>query len=135
MRKNYGKLQVKTLNSEVYKIWLSRNSELDLCEPIGWSWMHQTDTEEYIKRNLIISILKKAELTENEEKVLMAYVIEGATFREIAKELNRTNGRIQQILHKALRKLRHKQTTITGINPYDIDDRVIPWFWWRKLHA
>lgn len=135
MRKNYGKLNVKNLDSQVYKMWLSRNEEPKFCEPVGWSWMHETDTEQFVKRDLIIHILQKTQLTENEEAVVIAYVLEGATFREIAKDLNRTNGRIQQILNKALRKLRHRQQFVTGINPYEIDDRVMPWFWWKFENA
>lgn len=118
MKANYGKLQVKNISREVYKIWLSRNVEPEFCEPVGWSWMHETDTEEFVKRDLIIRILQKTKLTENEEKVVFAYVLEGATFREIGKDLNRTDGRIQQILSKALRKLKHRKTGMTDINIY-----------------
>lgn len=135
MRENYGKLQVKNINREVYKIWLSRNVEPEFCEPVGWSWMHQTDPEQYLKRDLIMRILEKTELTENEEKVLIACILDNATMREMSIELNRTHARIQQILYKALRKLRNKQRLITGINPIDIDERIMSWFWWRLENA
>jgi len=108
----YGKLGVKDLDNRIYKLWLSRDEELPLCEPVGWSWMYETDpnTEE-----LVGDILFLTKLSDKEICVICACVLEGATLQEYGKEISRTKERVRQILAKALRKMRYHSKSILGI--------------------
>lgn len=128
----YGKLNVKSLPHEVHQIWLTRNSEPEECEPAGFSWMLATDPDEEDRRDLARRLVEITPLTEQEELVVRMCVLEGATLKEAGDELGgRTTERVRQILLKGLRRFRKHQRQLTGVDPWDIDDRVMPYFWWR----
>tara|TARA_R110000868_G_scaffold395741_1_gene667610 strand:- start:99 stop:512 length:414 start_codon:yes stop_codon:yes gene_type:complete len=112
MTKHYGKLGVKDLDNRVYKLWLSRDEELPLCEPVGWSWMYVIDPA---KDDLVVHVILQSKLTNKEHMIVLACVFDGATLEEMAIQLNRTKERIRQILAKALRKMRWQHNLIEEI--------------------
>lgn len=127
----YGKLNVKALPREVYKIWLTRNTDPVDCEPVGFSWMLETDPEEEDRRDLARRLVEITPLTEQEEQVIRMCVFENATLKEAGEEIGRTTERVRQILLKGLRRFRRHQKQLTGVDSWDIDDRVMPYYWWR----
>jgi hypothetical protein len=129
--KHYGKLDVVNLPSEVKKIWYSKDVELEPCEPIDSYWPTTTDCDLEIKKDFAKRLLDITPLTEQEEKVIYLIVFDNATLREAGKELDKSQERIRQILIKALRKFRNHQVKLTGIPSIEIDDQVMPWFWYQ----
>lgn len=102
----YGQLGVKGLNREVYRIWLSRDTELEELPLMGWSFQLQTDPDLLILCDFIRRLVEATNLTEREHHVIHRIVVDEATHQEVANELDCTHSRVLQILNKGLRRLR-----------------------------
>lgn len=102
----YGMLGVKDLNREVYRIWLSRDSELDELPRKGWSFQLQTDPDLLLVCDYICRLVQATNLTEREHHVIFRVIVDEATHQEVAEELDCTQSRVLQILNKGLRRLR-----------------------------
>ena len=104
----YGKLDVKNLDKRAYRMWLTRNDELPLCEPVGWGWQYETDPEDSrIVRDLMHKLVSVTPMTERQELAIQLIVLEGCTLEEAGSELGGvTRERAREILNKVLRKLR-----------------------------
>ena len=102
----YGKLNVKTLNPEVHKIWLTRNEEPSDFEiepeTILTSYEDAIEDVDFMRK-----IWDRSKLNTQQCYVLLTRVVYGATLEEVAQKINVTRERIRQIEFKAIRKLRH----------------------------
>lgn len=103
-REHYGKLNVKSLNPEVYRIWLTRNDELDELPCV--------DIEEAIDygpieeaRNLLQQIFANMKMNDREIDVFKLRIVEQYTLEETAQELGVTRERIRQMEGKIYRKM------------------------------
>lgn len=104
--KYYGKLNVKTLDPEVHRIWLTRNEEpTDLeiePETIHTSYEDAIEDIDFMRK-----IWDRSNLNTQQCYVLLTRVVYGATLEEVAQKINVTRERIRQIEFKAIRKLRN----------------------------
>lgn len=103
-REYYGKLNVKSLDPEVYRIWLTRNDELDELPCV--------DIEEAIDygpieeaRNLLQQIFANMKMNDREIDVFKLRIVEQYTLEETAQELGVTRERIRQMEGKIYRKM------------------------------
>ena len=128
----YGKLQTTSLPSEVKRIWYSRDEELPELPRHRWSWELQTDMTEVENRELVTKLLEAIDFTEREELVVRLIVIELATFKDVAEQLDITIARVQQIYNKAMRRARTKQRMVTGISPWEVHSDIIHWQYYRR---
>ncbi len=128
----YGKLQTASLPSEVKRIWYSRDEELPELPRHRWSWELQTDMTEVENRELVTKLLEAIQFTEREELVVRLIVIELATFKDVAEQLDITIARVQQIYNKAMRRARTKQRMVTGISPWEVHSDIIHWQYYRR---
>ena len=103
-REYYGKLNVKSLDPEVYRIWLTRNDELDELPCV--------DIEEAVDygpaleaRSLLQQIFANIKLNEREVHVFKLRIFEQYTLEETAQELGVTRERIRQMEGKIYRKM------------------------------
>lgn len=102
---HYGKLNVKTLDPEVHRIWLTRNQELDApqIEPENILTSYEDAIEDI---DFMRKIWDRSKLNTQQCYVLLTRVVYGATLEEVAQRINVTRERVRQIEFKALRKLR-----------------------------
>lgn len=128
---HYGKLGVASLSSEVKTIWYSRHIEPEPCEPIDSWWPTQTDPDLWIRQDFARRLVAITPLTEQEEQAVILCVLENCTLREAGEVMGRTQERVRQILMKAMRRFRKHQSELTGVPMWEVDDRVMPWFWWK----
>lgn len=101
----YGKLRVKQLDPEVYKIWLTRNNELnDLSvpddDPINFYNM-EFEAQDYMRK-----IWDSSDLNDVQRRIFLARVMFGETLEKLAGQLGVTRETIRQIEVRAIRKLR-----------------------------
>lgn len=128
---HYGKLGVASLSSEVKAIWYSRHIEPEPCEPIDFWWPTQTDPNLELAQDFARRLVAITPLTEQEEQVVILCVLDNHTLREAGEVMGRTQERVRQILMKAMRRFRKHQSELTGLPMWELDDRVMPWFWYR----
>lgn len=129
---HYGKLGVANLPSEVKVIWYSRNVEPDPVEPVDTWWPVATDHDLLLAQDFAHRLVAITPLTEQEEQVIALCVLDGCTLKEAGEEMGgRSPERVRQILEKALRRFRTHQKALTGLNMWELDTRVMPWFWWK----
>lgn len=128
----YGQLKTAELPSQVKSIWYSRDDELpDLPTTGNLALFQQTDPDQDLAIDFARRLVEITPLTDREVVAVRMCVLEDCTLEEAGQELDCTRERVRQILSKALRRFRHHQTQLTGIKPWDVDDRVMPWFWWK----
>ena len=127
----YGKLGVAKLPSEVKAIWYSRNVEPEPVEPVDTWWPVATDPDLLLAQDFAHRLVAITPLTEREEQVISLCVLDNCTLREAGEEMGCTQERVRQILMKALRRFRTHQKALTGLNMWELDTRVMPWFWWK----
>jgi len=102
----HGELQAAK-NPEAYKIWLTRNNELELLEPICYS-KEFLEPDPFVQdlgsrfMNLLNEICTPLQIE------IIRRRIDGETLEDIAKTNGVTRERIRQIEGKALRQLRYK---------------------------
>ena len=129
---HYGKLGVAKLPSEVKVIWYSRNVEPELVEPVDTWWPVATDPDFLLAQDFAHRLVAITPLTEQEEQVISLCVLDNCTLREAGDEMGgKSPERVRQILEKALRRFRTHQKALTGLNMWELDTRVMPWFWWK----
>lgn len=129
---HYGKLGVATLFSEVKAIWYSRHIEPEPCEPVDTWWPMETDPDLELAQDFARRLVEITPLTDQEEQAVMLCVLDNCTLREAGEEMGgRTPERVRQILMKAMRRFRTHQKALTGLHMWELDDRVMPWFWWK----
>jgi len=117
----YGKLNVKTLDPEVHRIWLTRESEPDdlPVEPCEIPPFYEDAIEDV---DFMRKIWDRSNLNTQQCYVLLTRVVYGATLEEIASHLQITRERVRQIECKAIRKLRQaahameKGDKVTSLN-------------------
>ena len=129
---HYGKLNVKSLPSEVYKIWLTRDDELPELPSHKWSWEFETDPDlpEYI--DLAHKLVLSGRLTELEDQAI-ALMLQDATLQDIGEALgDKSKARVQQIIEKSLRRLRRRQEDLTGWPAENLTRSVGYWRWFRR---
>lgn len=109
--KYYGKLNVKTLDPEVHRIWLTRNEEPETpqieSENILTSYEDAIEDIDFMRK-----IWDRSNLNPQQCYVLLTRVVYGATLEEVGQRINVTRERIRQIEAKAIRKLRHAALSI-----------------------
>lgn len=128
----YGKIGVTSLPSEVKVIWYSRHIEPEPCEPIDFWWPTQTDPDLELAQDFVRRLVAITPLTEQEEQTVILCVLENCTLREAGEVMGgKSPERVRQILEKALRKFRKHQLELTGIPTWKLDNRVMPWSWWK----
>jgi DNA-directed RNA polymerase sigma subunit (sigma70/sigma32) len=77
-------------------------------------------------------LVEATPLTEAEEQAVALCVLDNCTLREAGEEMGgRTPERVRQILMKAMRRFRTHQKALTGVPMWEVDDRVMPWSWWK----
>lgn len=129
---HYGKLGVANLPSEVKTIWYSRDVEPDPCEPIDIWWPVATDPEQELEQDFARRLIAVTPLTELEEQAIVLCVLGNCTLHDAGEEIGgRSKERVRQILNKAMRKFRKHQKTLTELNAWELDARVVPWYWWK----
>ena len=128
---HYGKLGVANLPSEVKAIWYSRDQEPPPCEPVDIWWPMQTDPDLALMQDFARRLVEATPLTEAEEQAVALCVLDNCTLREAGEVMGRTQERVRQILMKAMRRFRRHQSELTGVPMWEVDDRVMPWFWWK----
>lgn len=128
----YGKLGVAKLPSEVKVIWYSRDVEPEPCEPVDTWWPVATDPDLLLAQDFAHRLVAVTPLTEREEQVISLCVLDNCTLREAGEEMGCTQERVRQILMKALRRFRTHQKALTGLNVWELDTRVMPWYWWKQ---
>lgn len=128
---HYGKLGVANLPSEVKAIWYSRDIEPEPCEPVDAWWPVQTDPDLELAQDFARRLVAITPLTEQEEQAVILCVLDNCTLREAGEVMGRTQERVRQILMKAMRRFRTHQKALTGLNMWELDTRVMPWFWWK----
>lgn len=129
---HYGKLGVAKLPSEVKVIWYSRNVEPEPVEPVDTWWPVTTDPDLLLAQDFAHRLVAITPLTEQEEQVIALCVLDGCTLKEAGEEMGgKSQERVRQILEKALRRFRTHQKALTGLNMWELDTRVMPWFWWK----
>ena len=104
MREYYGKLNVKSLDPEVIKIWRSRDNDLDELPSIEFDEVVDYSSE-IEARNLLVKIFSKMRINEREEYVLIHRMLGDATLAEVADELGVTVERVRQMQDKLRRKM------------------------------
>lgn len=127
----YGELNVVNLSSEVKRIWYTRDIEPEPCEPLNVYYPTHTDVDLPDIQDFARRLVEATPLTDQEEMVICMCVIDNCTLQEAGKELDKSTERIRQILMKGLRRFRTHQKKLTGIDIWDLDTRVMPWFWWK----
>lgn len=128
---HYGKLGVTSLSSEIKSIWYSRHIEPEPCEPVDTWWPTQTDPDLWIRQDFARRLVEITPLTEAQEQVVALCVIGNSTLEDAGEVLGVTRERVRQILAKAMRNFRTHQVRLTGVPRSELDDRVMPWFWWK----
>jgi len=119
--KYYGKLNVKTLDPEVHRIWLTRNEEPETqqIEPDNILASYEDAIEDI---DFMRKIWDRSNLSTQQCYVLLTRVVYGATLEEVGQRINVTRERVRQIEFKALRKLRQaahsmeKVDKVTSLN-------------------
>ena len=129
---HYGKLGVAKLPSEVKVIWYSRDVEPEPCEPVDTWWPVATDPDLLLAQDFAHRLVAVTPLTDREEQVISLCVLDNCTLREAGEEMGCTQERVRQILMKALRRFRTHQKALTGLNVWELDTRVMPWYWWKQ---
>lgn len=103
-RDYYGKLNTKSLNPEVYRIWLTRNDELDELPSVEFDELVDYGPAEEA-RNLLQRIFANMRLTEREVDVFTRRIVEQYTLDEVAQELGVTRERVRQMESRIYRKM------------------------------
>ena len=119
--KYYGKLNVKTLDPEVHRIWLTRNEEPETpqIEPDNILASYEDAIEDI---DFMRKIWDRSNLSTQQCYVLLTRVVYGATLEEVGQRINVTRERVRQIECKAIRKLRQaahsmeKGDKVTSLN-------------------
>lgn len=110
MRKHYGKINIASIPSEVRTIWYTKEQEPDPCE-VAEEYRFDNDfgnceIDKIVNRNFLQLLINKSALDERLICVVCLYFFDGFNFSEIADELNISNARAQQLLHKAIFRMR-----------------------------
>lgn len=108
----YGKLNVVNLDSEVYRIWLSRDAELDPSPSAKWTHDYETDPELWIRQDLAHKLIQITPLKDR-EATAVALLIQNCTLNDICDEIGVTRERARQILNKAFRRFREHARLLT----------------------
>jgi RNA polymerase sigma factor (sigma-70 family) len=103
----YGKLNVKSLSSTVYNIWLSRNDELPEIptSPLPGPLIAEDFYVQIEQRDLVMKILKHTEFKGREEKVILLRLAD-YTLDEIGQAFGVTREQIRRIESRAFVRLR-----------------------------
>jgi len=128
---HYGKLGVAKLPAEVKAIWYSRDVEPEPCEAVDTYWPIATDPELVLAQDFARRLVEVTPLTEAEEQAIALCVLDNCTLREAGVEMGRTQERVRQILEKALRRFRTHQKVLTDVPAWELDARVMSYFWWK----
>ena len=128
---HYGKLGVAKLPAEVKAIWYSRDVEPEPCEAVDTYWPTVTDPELVLAQDFARRLVEVTPLTEAEEQAIALCVLDNCTLREAGVEMGRTQERVRQILEKALRRFRTHQKVLTDVPAWELDARVMSYFWWK----
>jgi len=128
---NYGRLSVKSLPSEVLKIWYSKDAELEACEPIGFYWPTETDPELLLAQDFARRLVQSTELRESEQMVIALCVLDNCTLREAGDMLGVSPERVRQLIQRALRRFRNQSAKLTGEKSYSVDYSVSSWTAYR----
>ena len=128
---HYGKIGVANLSSEVKAIWYSRHIEPEPCDPVDTYWPTCTDPDLVLRQDFARRLVAITPLTDMEEWAVALCVLDNHTLREAGEVMGRTQERVRQILMKAMRRFRKHQSELTGVPMWELDDRVMPWFYWR----
>tara|TARA_R110000868_G_scaffold376148_5_gene640957 strand:+ start:11383 stop:11829 length:447 start_codon:yes stop_codon:yes gene_type:complete len=105
-----GEIKWNEFPKEIYKIWLSRNDELEYLEPVQLLHCQQYDETDYTE---IVDIgerainIAKTTLTRRESQILFDIAIDEKTFSQSGYEHNISTERCRQIYDKSRRKMLH----------------------------
>ena len=128
---HYGKIGVRNIDPEAYRIWLTRDDELDELQPFGFSWELVSDPDEFESLDLARRIVDATPLTEKQQRVVQMCILDNCTLREAGDELGVTQERVRQILAHALRMFRKHQAKFTGISAWELVGVNQSWRGWR----
>lgn len=132
----YGQLKTAELPHQVKAIWYSRHDDLPELPTTGTlAVFDQTDPDLDLAIDFARRLVEITPLTDREIVAVRMCVLEGCTLEEAGQELDCTRERVRQILGKAMRRFHRHQEQLTGIKPWEVDDRVMPWFWWRRENS
>lgn len=102
---------------DAYPVNLLKDINMNECSDGKFDYDHLSE-DQIAGLEYILSQLKKRE----KEMILLRY-LEGKTYPEIANIYERSRSRIDQIMKKALRKLRHPSRVVYIINGYEAEIR------------
>lgn len=107
----YGKLKTASLPSEVHRIWLTRECELDPCPSMPDDVLEDDprEREEDMQAGALLWKLAAESLTAREFQALTFRVRMDMTLDEVGLAMRVTRERARQIEQKALRKLKHPE--------------------------
>jgi hypothetical protein len=103
----YGKLNIKNLDPEAHRIWLTRDDELEPLPQFGFSHDFEVDCESgFVTRNFVQRMLDAVNLSEKEWFVVERIVIFGDTLQQAGVALDVSGERVRHIFDIAMRKFR-----------------------------
>ena len=110
MRKHYGKVKLASIPSEVRTIWYTKEQEPDPCEVAEEfrfdNEFGNCELNIYENRDFLQFVMKKSAPNDRLYYVIYLYFYDQCTFSDIAIELGISNARAQQLLYKAIFRIK-----------------------------